>query len=146
MRKIILLLVCVFAIQSQAQQRPKLVVGIVVDQMKLEYLYRFSEDYSTGGFKRLMGDGFTFYNMNYNYVPTFTAPGHASIYTGTTPAIHGIIANDWYVRSTGKNMYCTDDASVKTLLGGTEKEGAMSPKNLLSTGNQHFRKSNWFEY
>jgi predicted AlkP superfamily pyrophosphatase or phosphodiesterase len=133
MRKVILLLVCVFAIQSQAQQRPKLVVGIVVDQMKLEYLYRFSDDYSNRGFKRLMDKGFMFHNMNYNYVPTFTAPGHASIYTGTTPAVHGIIGNDWYVRSTGKNMYCTDDSSVKTLVLGTEKEGAMSPKNLLST-------------
>jgi predicted AlkP superfamily pyrophosphatase or phosphodiesterase len=133
MKKLLLFLVCVFSIHSQAQQRPKLVVGIVVDQMKTEYLYRFSDDYSANGFKRLMDKGFTFYNMNYNYVPTFTAPGHASIYTGTTPATHGIIGNDWYVRSTGKNMYCTDDASVKTLVEGTEKEGAMSPKNLLST-------------
>lgn len=133
MKKILLFLVCVFSIHSQAQQRPKLVVGIVVDQMKMEYLYRFSDDYSANGFKRLMDKGFTFYNMNYNYVPTFTAPGHASIYTGTTPAVHGIIGNDWYIRSVGKNMYCTDDASVKTLVEGTEKEGAMSPKNLLST-------------
>nr|WP_315202293.1 alkaline phosphatase PafA [uncultured Flavobacterium sp.] len=133
MRKIILLLVCFFGVQSQAQQRPKLVVGIVVDQMKMEYLYRFSDDYSAKGFKRLMDNGFTFNNMNYNYAPTFTAPGHASIYTGTTPAVHGIIGNDWYVRSTGKSMYCTDDAGVKTLVEGTEKEGAMSPKNLLST-------------
>lgn len=133
MRKFVLFLVCAFAIQSQAQQRPKLVVGIVVDQMKMEYLYRYSDDYSDKGFKRLMDNGFTFYNMNYNYVPTYTAPGHASIYTGTTPAVHGIIGNDWYIRSTGKNMYCTDDASVKTLVEGNEKEGAMSPKNLLST-------------
>jgi predicted AlkP superfamily pyrophosphatase or phosphodiesterase len=133
MKKLLLFLVCVFSIHSQAQQRPKLVVGIVVDQMKMEYLYRFSDDYSANGFKRLMGKGFTFYNMNYNYVPTFTAPGHASIYTGTTPATHGIMGNDWFIRSTGKSMYCTDDAGVKTLVEGTEKEGAMSPKNLLST-------------
>jgi predicted AlkP superfamily pyrophosphatase or phosphodiesterase len=133
MKKLLLFLVCVFSIHSQAQQRPKLVVGIVVDQMKMEYLYRFSDDYSANGFKRLMGKGFSFYNMNYNYVPTFTAPGHSSIYTGTTPATHGIMGNDWFIRSTGKSMYCTDDASVKTLLEGTEKEGAMSPKNLLST-------------
>lgn len=133
MRKIVLLFIGVFVFQSQAQQRPKLVVGIVVDQMKMEYLYRFSEDYSQKGFKRLMDKGFTFYNMNYNYVPTYTAPGHASIYTGATPNTHGIIGNDWYLRSLGKSTYCTDDASVKTLLEGTEKEGAMSPKNLLST-------------
>jgi len=133
MRKIILLFIGVFVFQSQAQQRPKLVVGIVVDQMKMEYLYRFSEDYSQKGFKRLMDKGFTYYNMNYNYVPTYTAPGHASIYTGATPNTHGIVGNDWYLRTLGKSTYCTDDASVKTLLEGTEKEGAMSPKNLLST-------------
>lgn len=133
MKKIILFLVCVFAVKSQAQQRPKLVVGIVVDQMRLEYLYRFSDDYSDRGFKRLMDKGFTFHNMNYNYTPTYTAPGHASIYTGTTPAVHGIIGNDWYIRSSGKNMYCTDDAAAKTLVAGSEKEGAMSPKNLLTT-------------
>jgi predicted AlkP superfamily pyrophosphatase or phosphodiesterase len=133
MKKLLLFLVCVFSIHSQAQQRPKLVVGIVVDQMKMEYLYRFSDDYSANGFKRLMDKGFVFHNMNYNYVPTYTAPGHASIYTGATPNTHGIIGNDWYLRSLGKSTYCTDDASVKTLVEGTEKEGAMSPKNLLST-------------
>ncbi|PWA07109.1 alkaline phosphatase PafA [Flavobacterium laiguense] len=133
MKKLLLFLVCVFSIHGQAQQRPKLVVGIVVDQMKMEYLYRFSDDFSDNGFKRLMDKGFTFHNMNYNYVPTYTAPGHASIYTGATPNTHGIIGNDWYLRSLGKSTYCTDDASVKTLVEGTEKEGAMSPKNLLST-------------
>ena len=118
---------------SFGQQRPKLVIGIVVDQMKAEYLDRFYDDYSQDGFKRLMNNGYSFYNMNYNYVPTYTAPGHASIYTGTTPAIHGIIGNDWYIRETGKNRYCTDDASVKTLVVGSEKEGMMSPKNLFAT-------------
>lgn len=116
-----------------AQQRPKLIVGIVVDQMKMEYLYRFNSDFSENGFKRLMKNGYTFANMHYNYLPTYTAPGHASIYTGTTPATHGIVGNDWFNRSLGKSMYCTDDASVKTIGDGTKEEGAMSPKNLLST-------------
>lgn len=116
-----------------AQQRPKLVVGIVVDQMKMEYLYRFQSDFSENGFKRLMNDGFTFYNMHYNYMPTYTAPGHASVYTGTTPAIHGIVGNEWYHRTLKKGVYCTDDDSVSTLVPGTEKEGKMSPKNLQAT-------------
>ncbi|CAM3009538.1 Predicted pyrophosphatase or phosphodiesterase, AlkP superfamily [Flavobacterium succinicans] len=120
-------------LQSYGQQRPKLVIGVVVDQMKAEYLDRFYDDYSQEGFKRLMNEGYSFHNMNYNYVPTYTAPGHASIYTGATPATHGIIGNDWYIRETGKNKYCTDDASVKTLVIGAEKEGMMSPKNLLAT-------------
>jgi predicted AlkP superfamily pyrophosphatase or phosphodiesterase len=121
-----------FAI-AKAQQRPKLVVGIVVDQMKMEYLYRFSGDFSPNGFKKLINDGFVFDNMHYNYMPTYTAPGHASIYTGTTPSVHGIVSNEWYSSSTGKERYCTDDESVTTIGGGTPQEGAMSPKNLLAT-------------
>lgn len=116
-----------------AQQRPKLVVGIVVDQMKMEYLYRFSDDFSASGFKRLMQNGYTFHNMHYNYMPTYTAPGHASIYTGATPSVHGIVGNEWFNRATGKEMYCTDDASVKTIGDGTKSEGEMSPKNLQAT-------------
>lgn len=116
-----------------AQQRPKLVVGIVVDQMKMEYLYRFQNQFSDKGFKRLMDDGYTFYNMHYNYMPTYTAPGHASIYTGTTPAIHGIVSNEWFSRSLGKETYCTDDASVTALGESAKGEGEMSPKNLQAT-------------
>ena len=116
-----------------AQERPKLVVGIVVDQMKMEYLYRFQSDFSENGFKRLMNEGYTFHNMHYNYMPTYTAPGHASIYTGTTPAMHGIVSNEWYSRSLGKEVYCTEDTSVKTIGDGTKDEGEMSPKNLQTT-------------
>ena len=133
MKKLILILAVISMSSLQAQERPKLVVGIVVDQMKVEYLYRFSNDFSAHGFKRLMNNGYTFHNMHYNYMPTYTAPGHASIYTGTTPSTHGIIGNEWFNKAVGKDVYCTDDASVKTIGNGTEKEGAMSPKNLFST-------------
>ena len=133
MKKFLLLLVLIFNINSQAQERPKLVVGIVVDQMKMEYLYRFSNDFSNDGFKRLMNNGFVFQNVHYNYMPTYTGPGHASIYTGTTPSIHGIVGNEWFSKKLGKEMYCTDDTSVKTIGEGTKDEGEMSPKNLLST-------------
>jgi predicted AlkP superfamily pyrophosphatase or phosphodiesterase len=80
---------------AQAQERPKLVVGIVVDQMRQEYLYRFSDKYGSGGFKRIINDGFMLKNAHYNYVPTETGPGHASVFTGTTPSVHGVVANDW---------------------------------------------------
>lgn len=123
----------VISIAASAQERPKLVVGIVVDQMKMEYLYRFSDDFSQNGFKRLMRDGFTFHNMHYNYMPTYTGPGHASIYTGTTPALHGIVGNEWFNKSTGKDVYCTDDENVSILGNGSESEGKMSPKKLQST-------------
>ncbi|MFB9863244.1 alkaline phosphatase PafA [Rufibacter immobilis] len=111
---------------------PKLVIGIVVDQMRYDYLYRYWDKYSNNGFKRLIGEGFNFRNNHYNYVPTYTAPGHASIYTGTTPSVHGIVGNDWYNRSTGRNVYCAEDTSVKTV-GSTSKAGEMSPANLLAT-------------
>ncbi|KIA94681.1 MULTISPECIES: alkaline phosphatase PafA [unclassified Flavobacterium] len=133
MKRLILFLAFVFVTQINAQERPKLVVGIVVDQMKMEYLYRFSDDFTPNGFKRLMNNGYTFQNMHYNYMPTYTAPGHASIYTGTTPATHGIVSNEWFSRKLGKQMYCTDDAGVVTVGDGTKEEGEMSPKNLLST-------------
>lgn len=133
MKKLVGLLMLGCVLMTQAQERPKLVVGIVVDQMKMEYLYRFSNDFSENGFKRLMNNGYVFQNVHYNYMPTYTGPGHASIYTGTTPATHGIVGNEWFSRKLGKDMYCTDDASVKTVGDGTKGEGEMSPKNLLST-------------
>jgi predicted AlkP superfamily pyrophosphatase or phosphodiesterase len=133
MKKSIVLLALFVISNLSAQQRPKLVVGIVVDQMKMEYLYRFSDDFSPNGFKKLMNNGYVFQNMHYNYMPTYTAPGHASIYTGATPSTHGIVGNEWFSRTLGKDIYCTDDAGVKTVGDGTVEEGAMSPKNLQST-------------
>lgn len=117
--------------QSQANQ-PKIVVGIVVDQMRQEYLYRFSDRYSEGGFKRLMKDGFMMKNGHYNYIPTNTGPGHASVYTGTTPATHGIISNEWYVKSQNRMIYCAEDTTV-TNIGGSAENGFISARNLLTT-------------
>ena len=133
MKKLFLVFAIIFLQNIQAQNRPKLVIGIVVDQMKMEYLYRFSDDFSENGFNRLMKNGYTFQNTHFNYMPTYTGPGHASIYTGTTPNTHGIVGNDWFNRATGKEIYCTDDISVSMIGDGSEKEGKMSPKNLLST-------------
>jgi predicted AlkP superfamily pyrophosphatase or phosphodiesterase len=133
MKKLVWLLVLSWILNANAQERPKLVVGIVVDQMKMEYLTRFNSDFSENGFKRLMNNGYTFYNMHYNYMPTYTAPGHASIYTGATPSMHGIVSNEWFHRTLKKRVYCTDDESVTTLVPGTETEGKMSPRNLQSS-------------
>jgi predicted AlkP superfamily pyrophosphatase or phosphodiesterase len=111
--------------------RPKLVVGIVVDQMRWDYLYRFYDRYQSNGFKRLLNEGFSCDNTQIDYIPTFTAPGHTCIYTGSVPAIHGIAGNDFIIQATGKSMYCTEDTTVKTL-GSTSKAGEMSPRNLLT--------------
>ncbi|MCW5911495.1 MAG: alkaline phosphatase family protein [Cyclobacteriaceae bacterium] len=114
-----------------AQDQPKLVVGIVVDQMRQEYLYRYESKFGTNGFNRLVQQGFMLKNAHYNYVPTETGPGHASIYTGTTPAIHGIVANDWYDRTLKKDINCVGDDQQTTV--GSERGGKVSPARLLST-------------
>jgi predicted AlkP superfamily pyrophosphatase or phosphodiesterase len=136
MKKIIfLLLVTVSSGILQAQgvsDRPKLVVGIVVDQMRQEYLYRFQGKYSEGGFKRLMNDGFMLRNAHYNYAPTYTGPGHASVYTGTTPAIHGIIGNDFYDKVTRRMVNCVEDGRFKPV-GNENGNGDVSPARMLST-------------
>jgi predicted AlkP superfamily pyrophosphatase or phosphodiesterase len=117
---------------STALPRPKLVVGIVVDQMRWDYLYRYYSRYQTNGFKRLLNDGFSCENTQVDYIPTVTAAGHSCIYTGTVPAIHGIAGNDYIIQATGKLMYCTEDTSVQTV-GSTSKAGQMSPRNLQTT-------------
>lgn len=132
MKKILLFFILLPFLSLAQKDKPKLVVGIVVDQMRYDYLYRYWSKYSEQGFKRLLKDGFNFKNANYNYVPTYTAPGHACIYTGTIPAINGIVGNDWYDRNSEKTIYCVADTSM-TPVGTTSKNGKMSPVNLLST-------------
>ncbi len=118
--------------QLAKQAKPKLVVGIVVDQIRQEYLYRFYDKYGDGGFKRLMNEGFMLKNAHYNYVPTYTGPGHASIYTGTTPAIHGIIGNDWFDKDLRKGVNCVEDGRQKPI-GNELGNGDVSPWRMLST-------------
>jgi predicted AlkP superfamily pyrophosphatase or phosphodiesterase len=117
---------------SNKIERPKLVVGIVVDQMRWDYLYRYYDRYTNGGFKRLLNEGFSAENTLIPYVPTLTACGHASIYTGTVPALNGIIGNNWFDPQIGRDVYCVEDKNVKTV-GNNSVEGLMSPKNLLVT-------------
>ena len=136
--KNLLLLLCIAAISlgSSAQssvQRPKLVVGIVVDQMRWDYLYRFYDRYgNNGGFKRMLNQGFTCENTFIPYAPTVTACGHSSIYTGSVPAINGITGNAWWDRTQMRTVYCTEDKTVNTV-GSTSSNGKQSPRNLLTT-------------
>lgn len=116
----------------QTPDKPKLIIGIVIDQMRYDFLYRYADKYSKGGFKRLMSQGFNNKNAQYPYVPTYTAPGHSCIFTGSIPAINGMVGNDWYSRTSKKDIYCTEDTTVSSV-GGTGKVGQMSPKNLLVT-------------
>lgn len=118
--------------KDQSLPRPKLVVGIVVDQMRWDFLYRYYERYGMGGFKRLLNEGFSCENVNINYIPSFTAVGHSVIYTGSVPAFSGIVGNDFIIQATGKSMYCTQDTTVQTV-GSSSTSGLMSPRNLLVT-------------
>jgi predicted AlkP superfamily pyrophosphatase or phosphodiesterase len=114
-------------------QRPKLVVGIVIDQMRWDYLYRFNNLFAaSGGFKRMMGEGFTSDNTLIPYAPTVTACGHTCVYTGSVPAIHGITGNAWWDNQLMRNVYCSEDKTVSTV-GSTTDAGQMSPKNMLTT-------------
>lgn len=138
MKKIIvlgLILLSSIAINAQKQtklDRPKLVVGIIVDQMRYDYLSRFYDKYSEDGFKRLLNEGFSCENAHFNYIPTYTAVGHASVYTGATSSAHGIIGNNWYDKFLKKSIYCVDDFNYDAV--GIKKQGGQkSPYRMLTS-------------
>ena len=134
---VLFLLISSVSLKSQESpkrpfENPKLVVGIVVDQMRYDYLTRFWNRYGEGGFKRMINNGFNCKNNHFNYTPTYTAPGHTSIYTGTTPKVHGVIANDWYDKTLDKSVYCAGDNNV-IQIGTTDEAERMSPHQMLTT-------------
>jgi len=135
-RNIFLLLFLTLTVHSISQTtiaRPRLVVGIVVDQMRWDFLYRYYDRYDAkGGFKRMLSQGFTCENTLVPYAPTVTACGHSSIYSGTVPAISGITGNMWWDKEKNKVVYCTEDKTVNTV-GSVSNQGQMSPRNMLVT-------------
>ena len=122
----------IYAQQVTTVDRPKLVVGIVVDQMRYDYLTRFYNRYGEEGFKRILKEGFNCENAHFNYIPTQTAVGHASIYTGATGSTHGIIANYWYDKFLKEWVYCVDDFNYEAV-GTDEVNEQKSPYRLLTT-------------
>ncbi len=131
--------------KAQSVSRPKLVIGIVIDQMRWDFLYRYYDRYEEGGFKRLLNEGFSCENTFINYLPSYTAPGHSTIFTGSVPAIDGITGNDWIDQETGRHWYCTDDTTVQSV-GTTSPGGRMSPRNLLvSTVTDELRLATNFQ-
>lgn len=129
---ILCILLTVINLHGQSNSRPGLVVCVVVDQMKPDYLTSYKARYGEGGFKRMLKDGVWFKNCYLNYVPSYTGPGHASIATGTVPAVHGITANDFYFKGDTLSTYCVEDPQAGHI-GGTISAGNKSPKNLLTT-------------
>ncbi len=137
--KKLLLYICislhVFVLKAQNADviaRPKLVVGIVVDQMRWDYLYKYYERYGQDGFKKMIKEGYNCQNTMINYLPSFTGPGHACVYTGSVPAIHGIASNDWISENSHNKVYCVEDNNVHSI-GGSTKAGRMSPRNMYTT-------------
>jgi hypothetical protein len=137
MKRLFVLLTLTMCLTAQLQahtdfnERPKLVVGIVVDQMRWDYLSRYYDQFGDDGFRRLIDKGFSCDNCLINYLPTVTAIGHTSAYTGATPALHGICGNDFFIDD--RKVYCCGDSTVNPVGSNNRKKACMSPVNLLST-------------
>jgi hypothetical protein len=136
---IALLLLHFFLLPQQqfSQEKPKLVVGIVIDQFRYDYLTRLEKHFlpatkNSGGFNRLLKNGASLTDAHYTYSNTLTAAGHATFLSGVNPSRSGIIANDWYAREIKREMYCVSDSTVQAVGIAPEKNaGKMSPKNAL---------------
>ncbi len=118
--------------QQPLHTSSKLVVGIVVDQMRYDYLTRFWNRFGDEGFKKMIDGGFNFKNNHFNYIPTYTGPGHASVFTGAAPQTHGIIGNNWYDKFNEESVYCAGDPEADPV-GTASAAGKMSPHRMLTT-------------
>ncbi|RCL69427.1 MAG: alkaline phosphatase family protein [Bacteroidetes bacterium] len=116
--------------KNNQTEKPKLVVAIVVDQMRYDFLENLSNRFTENGFKRLIDYGYNCKNNYFNYVPTVTGPGHSSISTGSTPMTHGVVGNNWYDREKKESIYCANDSDYRHI-GGDAYSGNKSPNNLL---------------
>jgi predicted AlkP superfamily pyrophosphatase or phosphodiesterase len=117
---------------AKGSRKPKLVLGIVIDQFRYDYLTRFEDLFGEGGFRRLLTNGAVFTNANYIYLPTVTAPGHATFMSGSIPALDGIISNEWFERETDRRVESVTDDDVKPL-GGGKNALPRSPKRLIGS-------------
>jgi predicted AlkP superfamily pyrophosphatase or phosphodiesterase len=139
-RYLILVLLMFFSVSSVFSQnktkipseKPRLVVEIVVEQMRYDALFRYWDKFRDDGFRKLMDEGTFCKNANYNYLFTQKATGHATIATGANPSMHGIVANQWYDRLSEKTIYCTRDENEKTI-GSNSIIGRRSPRNLSAS-------------
>jgi len=110
--------------------KPKLVIGIVVEELKYDQLEKFRDRLGENGIKRLINEGTYFKNASYEYMLTQSAPGHATIATGAEPSYHGITSDEWYVPLKNELINCTHDVNVNSV-GGSFESGMHSPVNLL---------------
>ncbi|OGV38741.1 MAG: alkaline phosphatase [Legionellales bacterium RIFCSPHIGHO2_12_FULL_42_9] len=114
---------------------PKLIVQIVVDQLRGDLLSQTRHEFGTDGFNYLLDHGINYQNAHHPHALTVTCVGHATIATGSTPSLHGIVANDWYDPRTNRLVYCTEDPDNPTLATSRSKSEApgQSPRNLVAS-------------
>jgi predicted AlkP superfamily pyrophosphatase or phosphodiesterase len=112
--------------------RPRLVVGIMIDQFRADYLVRFADQFVPGGFRRLLDEGANFVNAHYAHIPTYTACGHATFMSGASPSFNGIVGNEWFERETGRRVTSVTDDKVKEL-GGDGAATSFSPVRLIGS-------------
>jgi hypothetical protein len=133
---IILLLSAFFNMSGQGAyippEQPRLVIGIVVEQLKFDQLEKFREKLGDNGIKKLINEGTYFKNASFDYMLTQSAPGHATISTGAEPSFHGITSDNWYLPLRNELIYCTRDIDVNPV-GGSFESGLNSPVNLQAS-------------
>jgi predicted AlkP superfamily pyrophosphatase or phosphodiesterase len=113
-------------------EKPRLVIGIIVEQLRFDQIEKFRTRFSENGIRMLLNEGTYFQNASFQYMLTQSAPGHATISTGTEPSVHGITSDHWYLPLKNELIYCTSDQTVKPV-GGSYESGLHSPVNLLSS-------------
>ena len=111
-------------------EKPRLVIGIVVEQLRYDQIEKIRSRLGENGIRRLLNEGTYFQNASYQYMLTQTAPGYATISTGAEPSLHGITSDNWYLPLKNELIYCTKDISVNPV-GGSYESGLHSPANLL---------------
>ena len=113
------------------QEKPDLIVGVVVEKMRYDYLTRMWDRFGENGFKKLVSEGSSFSNARYEYLVNQSAPGYSTIFTGANPSAHGIIADQWYDRlSNSMQSPVFDDRVIA--VGGSFDKGRRSPTGLLA--------------
>src|SRR5690348_11655641 len=125
--------------QPPPTKRPRLVLLIVVDQFRYDYLERFDDLFLANGFRRLMRDGASWTQSNYDHMPTYTAPGHGTMMKGAYPAESGIVGNEWLDRASGKRITSVTDETVKVLGGGPSEIGSSPSRLMASTVGDELR-------
>ncbi len=140
---LIIIQIPVYSQQKTSPEHPKLIIQVVVEQMRYDIIHRYWDKFSNKGFKRLIDQGAFCSNAYYDYMYTESAPGYATIATGSNPSEHGIVSDNWYLRLSEREQFCVDDSKLNsnttTFLGNN-----YSPKQLIgSTYSDELRLSNY---